>query len=72
MFDVIQISQAEYQLENARRSNSREVEGTIVQVPNIFDRAVFAVRAVLAGQPVKVKNADQSGTAYHRGAAVAK
>jgi hypothetical protein len=50
MFDVIQISRAEYKLKNARLNNWKVVEGTIVQVPNIFDRAVLAIRAAFTGR----------------------
>lgn len=50
MFDVIQISRAEYKLKNARLNDWKVVEGTIVQVPNIFDRAVLAIRATLSGR----------------------
>ena len=50
MFDVIQISRAEYKLKNARLNDWEVVEGTIVQVPNIFDRAVLAIRAAFTGR----------------------
>ncbi len=69
MFDVIQISRAEYKLKNARLNDWEVVEGTIVQVPNIFDRAVLAIRTVLTGQrPV----ASQPQMNYGHGAVVTK
>jgi hypothetical protein len=69
MFDVIQISRAEYKLKNARLNDWEVVEGTIVQVPNIFDRAVLAIRTVLTGRrPV----ASQPQMHYGHGAVVTK
>ena len=67
MFDVIQIAKAEYEYKNAKRS--KVVEGTIVKVPNIFDRTVSTIRTVLTGHR---QMANQPSAAYRGGAAVAK
>ena len=69
MFDVIQISRAEYKLKNARLNDWEVVEGTIVQVPNIFDRAVLAIRAAFTGRRPA---ADKPQMTYGHGAVVTK
>ncbi|HEY3341530.1 MAG TPA: hypothetical protein VGK81_05910 [Anaerolineae bacterium] len=69
MFYTIQIVQAEYQARNARLNASKEVEGILVQAPNIVDRAVLAVRAALTGHRAA---ADKSRAVYSHGTAVAK
>ncbi len=69
MFNEIQIAQAEYRVRNAKFNHAQEVEGVTVQVPNVLDRALWAVRTALARHTTK---ATQSSKALTRGAAVAK
>lgn len=69
MFNEIQIAQAEYQLRNAKYNNHKEVEGFTVQVPNVIDRALMALRALLANRTPKPH---QSRTVVSRSGAVAR
>jgi hypothetical protein len=50
MFTEIEFVKSEYQLRNAKFNNKKEVEGYTVQVPNILDRAVMALRNALTGR----------------------
>ena len=47
MFNVIDIAQAEFKLRNEQNLRAGAVEGMTVQVPNIIDRMLLAVRARL-------------------------
>jgi hypothetical protein len=68
MFNEIKIAQAEFQHRNAKFNNLKEVEGMTVQVPNVIDRAVMAVRKALANRTPKPR---QSRTVVSRNGAVA-
>ena len=48
MYYELQIAQREFEIHNAKYNNPKVVEGYTVQVPNVIDRAVMAVRALLA------------------------
>lgn len=69
MFNVFKIAQAEYHIRNAKFNSTHDVEGMTVQVPNILDRAVLALRAALAGRTPQAK---QTRAPLNRRATVAK
>ena len=48
MYDMLRIAALEYQIRNGKLSKVNEIEGVTMQVPNILDRAVVALRALVA------------------------
>ncbi len=60
MFNEIKIAQAEFQIRNAKLNTAHEVEGVTVAVPNVFDRALQALRAALSAHTLMVKPTHRS------------
>ena len=69
MFNEIKMVQSEFELRNAKYNNMKEVEGFTVQVPNVIDRAVMALRAMLTKHTPQPR---QPRTTVTRSAAVAR
>ena len=69
MYNEIKMVQSEFELRNAKYNNLKEVEGCTVQVPNVIDRAVMAVRALLVNRAPKPR---QSSKVIVRSGAVAR
>jgi hypothetical protein len=69
MFDMFLIAKAEYQMRNAKFNKMNEVEGVTVHVPNIIDRAVLVMQALLAH---RTSRTPQPFTTLRQGRAVAK
>jgi hypothetical protein len=69
MFNEIKMVQAEFLIRNAKYNNMKEAEGFTVQVPNVIDRAVMAVRKALTNQLAKPR---QTNTVPVRSGAVAR
>ena len=69
MYYEFEIAKAKHAELDAKYTHPREVDGVTVRVPNIFDRALSVVRAVLGHRTTKVTTPN---TAHNGGAAVAK
>jgi hypothetical protein len=69
MFNEIKIAQSEHQIRNAKYNRMHEVEGMTVVVPNIFDRALQAVRTALTSRSTA---AQKSHATLTRGGVAAK
>jgi hypothetical protein len=44
MNDIFRIVRVEHELRNAKFNNAQAIEGVTVSVPNVFDRALAALR----------------------------
>ena len=62
MFYEFEIAKAKHAELDAKYTHPREVEGVTVRVPNILDRAVWAVQAVLAHRVTKHKRSNPAGS----------
>jgi hypothetical protein len=69
MYFELLIAQREFQIRNAKMNTWQEVEGITVQVPNVIDRAVMALRALLVNHTPKPR---QTNTVTVRSGAVAR
>ena len=56
MNDIHRIARMEHELRNAKFNNAHTIEGITVDVPNVFDRALAALRDALAQHRIKRYN----------------
>ena len=62
MFNVIDITQAEYELQNERNLRARAMEGMTVPAPNSVDRIMQAVRTLMTTNAAKT---DRASATFH-------